>query len=1576
MSAFDSTIRLRQANQPEFSGYTVQIIQNYLSGNPPIPSTGVLSGVFYPLVTNPSGFVTSSQTGVFKTQTDLNSLYTQILYYVGENYYPDSNPSGYINSANISGISGNLNNIVYTTGNQTISGIKTFATGINVNGDITINSNYLRGINSSNYIQLDDGGENLNLRSFNDINISTDSAGEGGIYFNLWDNDASYFFNYNGDFGNATSPANAKNWIGYDYFLAGTTQTNNNGNSWVCANFGNFGIGNSSPQYKLDVYGNLHTLNEIVAGGDIIAGGNIIGSGNTTLDLINVNRIVGPNASQLSIDNVSSASATFMTGVSNAPWAYKATGANYLFKIYAYKYANDNTRVYSASSYNLSINPGTSQQSGWFDIEINPVNNAAGYKVVVTDPTFGATGNYYLDVNNTSIYLGTIDPGSYPPGYYVPPGYDYFNNTSYQSQSPMIVSPSFLYYSTGNLQFYSKNLYFKDSKFGINTYSPQYLLDVNGSGNFRSGLYVSGIAVLTGVPPVTVTNAVYTTGNQSISGIKTFLTGMIVSGSLIQGNGNIASGLYSHAEGSATIASGQYSHAEGGTTITKGPYSHAEGVYSIASGYGSHAEGFTTISSGAYSHAEGWLAISSGDYSHAEGYGTFSVGFASHAEGSNNYSRGATSHAEGGGTTAFGQSSHSEGTYTYASGVSSHAEGNNTFAIGQNSHSEGISTTANGSVSHAEGDSTEANGYGSHAEGISTVANGNSSHSEGGYNFANGEESHAEGDSNFAVGFASHAEGSYTYANGDYSHSEGSFTQANGTQSHSEGYSTYAYKDESHSEGFVTTASGLYSHAEGIYTITIGAGSHAEGISTIASGNYQHVGGKFNTPDITSLLIIGNGTGTSARSNILTVDSNGLNVYGSGNFTGGLYINGIPVSTGGSSSSAAGVSQLNTLTGNLSIIGVSGVSVYISGTNGIIVSGNFNTGSFVTTGQTGNFVTTSQTGVFATSANLISTGSNLQGQISSLSGTLTGNYVLTTTATGISGTLTTSIASTGSNLQGQINSLSGKVVFITGNQTISGIKTFAGTGIFNNSVGIGTATPVYPLHIQTPGVGGIFGAYPTIALLGNSKNANIHINGDGSVGSRNAASLTLAARAQDESGPYGYYLGTDNDGKFRISQMTTVDEAGYTAAKDAGVAGSLTLDTAGNLGIGNTSPAYTLDVNGAIGTSNLVGGGSYLNFNDSTTDQYGKTPTLKFNILNSIIFDAGQDAGYGDIILNTSSSSNKRVGIGTASPEQTLHIYGAVLIEGNTTPRIYAKSNDGGNSLVFNRYGGQESYALYFGEMADTGPDIFRTQGGIYFGCQPDDSSQKGLFVSAATAGNDRKIGVNFTGNAALNYTLDVNGSGNFRSGLYVSGISVLTGSTSSFATSANLILTGSNLQSQITSLSGQVVYTTGNQTISGVKAFISRPTVNGTGVLLSGEASAATVSNVVYTTGNTTQTISGNLTVTGHFSANTKSFLIDHPTQVGKKLQYGVLEGPEHSVYLRGKTNNSFIQFPNYWSGLVDQNSITVSLTPIGNYQKLFVEEVNISGVKVGKNYFEDINYYYHIFAERKDVPKLEVEI
>ena len=70
------------------------------------------------------------------------------------------------------------------------------------------------------------------------------------------------------------------------------------------------------------------------------------------------------------------------------------------------------------------------------------------------------------------------------------------------------------------------------------------------------------------------------------------------------------------------------------------------------------------------------------------------------------------------------------------------------------------------------------------------------------------------------------------------------------------------------------------------------------------------------------------------------------------------------------------------------------------------------------------------------------------------------------------------------------------------------------------------------------------------------------------------------------------------------------------------------------------------------------------------------------------------------------------------------------------------------------------------------------------------------------------------------------------------------------------------------------IVYTTGNQTISGVKTFASRPTVNGTGVLLIGEASSVTLPNIiVYTTGS--QIISGNKTFASRPTVNGTGVLL-----------------------------------------------------------------------------------------------------
>ena len=119
-------------------------------------------------------------------------------------------------------------------------------------------------------------------------------------------------------------------------------------------------------------------------------------------------------------------------------------------------------------------------------------------------------------------------------------------------------------------------------------------------------------------------------------------------------------------------------------------------------------------------------------------------------------------------------------------------------------------------------------------------------------------------------------------------------------------------------------------------------------------------------------------------------------------------------------------------------------------------------------------------------------------------------------------------------------------------------------------------------------------------------------------------------------------------------------------------------------------------------------------------------------------------------------------------------------------------------------------------------------------------------------------------------------------------------------------------------------------------------------------------------------------LEVNGSFAATTKSFLIDHPTKENMRLQYGALEGPENGVYVRGKSNYKIIDLPEYWTNLVDEESITVQLTSIGGHQHLYVEKIrnNQVFVNIDKIQQRRLNYYYIVHAERKDVDKLEVEI
>jgi hypothetical protein len=126
-----------------------------------------------------------------------------------------------------------------------------------------------------------------------------------------------------------------------------------------------------------------------------------------------------------------------------------------------------------------------------------------------------------------------------------------------------------------------------------------------------------------------------------------------------------------------------------------------------------------------------------------------------------------------------------------------------------------------------------------------------------------------------------------------------------------------------------------------------------------------------------------------------------------------------------------------------------------------------------------------------------------------------------------------------------------------------------------------------------------------------------------------------------------------------------------------------------------------------------------------------------------------------------------------------------------------------------------------------------------------------------------------------------------------------------------------------------------------------------------------------------TTATFSG-LVSAGSFSANSKAFNIPHPSpdKEGKRLWHGCLEGPEYGVYVRGRvTNKKEIFLPPYWKDLVDWTTITVSLTPIGSHQSVIVKRFDEGKVYLQSNGGLPIDCFYHVYAERMDIPRLEIE-
>jgi hypothetical protein len=404
----------------------------------------------------------------------------------------------------------------------------------------------------------------------------------------------------------------------------------------------------------------------------------------------------------------------------------------------------------------------------------------------------------------------------------------------------------------------------------------------------------------------------------------------------------------------------------------------------------------------------------------------------------------------------------------------------------------------------------------------------------------------------------------------------------------------------------------------------------------------------------------------------------------------------------------------------------------------------------------------------------------------------------------------------------------------------------------------------------------------------------------------------------------------------------------------AGASGFVWTGT--NVGIGSTAPGYKLEVDG----TQRVSGNFYLyntvtNVASNFTNQRGlgfDASTGATEIAASTVaLQLGRFSTTGDVLAIRHSGSvvsslgtdggasfTGNVGIGTTSPNAHLDAFtaqgGSKIAATHGTGGSYPKAS----GISF----GATSTSL---SVSNNGSTVAFTGGaGMYANNTAASNNPTDLVFWTTTGGSpSEKVRISSDGNVGIGTTsptkpLHVAGAIRFSS--YGAG-SITGTATKTLAVNSSGEVIELDVSSNGTGVGNEVAFWKDTDTVSGSQSL----TWNG---------------STFY--------------INGTLEATEKSFVIDHPTLPGKRLVYGVLEGPEHAVYCRGKINGEVINLPEEWTGLVDSESITVQLTPIGRHQNLYVVDISNNQVLIrnGDLLTSKISAHYFIQATRKDVKPL----
>ena len=397
------------------------------------------------------------------------------------------------------------------------------------------------------------------------------------------------------------------------------------------------------------------------------------------------------------------------------------------------------------------------------------------------------------------------------------------------------------------------------------------------------------------------------------------------------------------------------------------------------------------------------------------------------------------------------------------------------------------------------------------------------------------------------------------------------------------------------------------------------------------------------------------------------------------------------------------------------------------------------------------------------------------------------------------------------------------------------------------------------------------------------------------------------------------------------------------------------ISGSGPVGIGTTSPGYTLDINGSMHSTNITIADAI--YHEGDTNTY-----IQFNANDNIRLVTGGGERFKVTDSLVTSTQNVRIKGGAilelGQPGESDDNGRTVLIEGKANAgtgeasgRIFFSEN---NTTATNSYG----LSLYYeGDGNAALPSGFQPNtGNATWSLRRHDNSVNG---AAIMSGIRTSNNVTFSGDVTS--TASILGNS-----LYTSQYIYHTGDTDTL----------------IRFQTNDINLTAGGNNLFRVDGNSSQKTVvvNEAGIDLDFRVESDTVDHALFVEGATgnvgigTASPGATLTVNGNIEATEKSFNIEHPTKPGKRLIYGVLEGPEHGVYVRGKSTEKVIELPEVWTGLVHDDSITVQLTCKGKPFTIWVEDIRDNKVYINTD-TTDFEFYYYIQGERKDVDKLIIE-